>query len=147
MKGDVENMQKETIIAKSMIGYIDRNQNVIAVEHSWNLGHPKDLGKFLQEKYPTKEDAEKLVEGGIVVLKEEPKAYQGVEGFGEVICHRLAMDKTLHRPHIEFLYCHMTGVWKVSDSGIDWEPIDEYIASEEASKKRMAEIKAKKVMA
>lgn len=144
MKGDVENMLKTS---NSMIGYIDRSDNVIAVEHSWNLSEPKDLGKFLQEKYPTKEDAMKLVNGGIVVVKEEPKAYLYVDGYGEVICERLATDKTLHRPHIEFLYLWMKGGWQVSDSGIDWESIDEYIASEEASKKRMAEIKAKKAMA
>ena len=40
-------------MSNSMIGYSNRNGNgVIAVEHSWNLGEPDKLGKFLVMKYP-----------------------------------------------------------------------------------------------
>ena len=141
MKGDVENMLKTS---NSMIGYIDRSDNVVAIEPSWNLGAPEDMGKFLQEKYPTKEDAMKLVDTAISIPKFRKDDYQYVDGYGDVICERLALNKGNVRPHIEFLYLYMKGGWQVSDTGIDWESIDEYLASEEASKKRMLEIKMKK---
>ena len=117
-------------MSNSMIGYSNRNGNgVIAVEHEWNLGEPEKLGKFLVMSHPTYEDAVKLVNGGIVLLKGEPKEYHGCEGFGDVICERLALNKENHKPHIKHLYCHMTGVWKYSDDGIYWEvvqvPLDE----------------------
>jgi len=73
-------------MSNSMIGYSNRNgSGVIAVEHEWNLGEPEKLGKFLVMSHPTYEDAVKLVNGGIVLLKGEPKEYHGCEGFGDVI--------------------------------------------------------------
>ena len=117
-------------MSNSMIGYSNRNgSGVIAVEHEWNLGEPEKLGKFLVMSHPTYEDAEKLVNGGIVLLKGEPKEYYGCEGFGEVIENNISLNKENYKPHIKHLYCHMTGVWKYSDDGIYWEvvqvPLDE----------------------
>ena len=134
-------------MSNSMIGYIDNQDNVIAVEHGWNLGHPKDLGRFLNSKFPTKEDAKNIVNGGIVVVNEEPQAYQYVDGYGDVICERLAMDKTLHRPHIEYLYLFMKGSWQVSDNGIDWESVENFIEWEEQIEKRRLERNLRKVIA
>jgi len=111
-------------MSNSMIGYSNRNGNgVIAVEHEWNLGEPEKLGKFLVMSHPTYEDAVKLVNGGIVLLKGEPKEYHGCEGFGDVISVGLAFNKEDYKPHIKHLYCHMTGVWKYSDDGIYWEVV------------------------
>ncbi len=119
MKEGVENK-----MSNSMIGYSNRNgSGVIAVEHSWNLGEPEHLGNFLVMKYPTYEDAVNLVNGGLVVLKGEPKEYYGVEGFGEVIENKISLNKENYKPHIKHLYCHMTGVWKYSDDGIYWEVV------------------------
>ena len=111
-------------MSNSMIGYNNRNGcGTTAVEHEWNLGEPEKLGKFLVMEHPTYEDAVKLVNGGIVLLKGEPKEYHGCEGFGDVICERLALNKEDYKPHIKHLYCHMTGVWKYSDDGIYWEVV------------------------
>ena len=117
------------MIEKAMIGYIDRGDNVIGVEPSWNLGAPENLGKFLLEKFPTKDDAIKLVNGGMVVIDGEPQTYNYVDGFGEVIENKIHWNQENYKPHIKHLYCHMAGVWKYSDDGIYWEvvqvPLDE----------------------
>jgi hypothetical protein len=107
-----------------MIGYSNRNgSGVIAVEHSWNLGELEKLGKFLVMSHPTYEDAKELVHGGIVVLKGEPKEYEHLDRYGEVIENRIHWNKENYKPHIKHLYCHMAGVWKYSDDGIYWEVV------------------------
>ncbi len=111
-------------MSNSMIGYSNRNgSGVIAVEHSWNLGEPDKLGKFLVMEHPTYEDAVKLVNGGIVLLKGEPKEYEHLDRYGEVIENRIHWNKENYKPHIKHLYCHMAGVWKYSDDGIYWEVV------------------------
>ena len=49
-----------------MVGYIDRSDNVVAVETGWNI-KPEDMAKILLEKYPTKEDAIKAVDSPALV--------------------------------------------------------------------------------
>ena len=115
------------MIEKAMIGYIDRGDNVIGVEPSWNLGAPENLGKFLLEKFPTKDDAIKLVNGGMVVIDGEPQTYNYVDGFGEVIENNLSLNKESYRPHIKHLYLWMKKEWQYSDNGIDWVPVREEI--------------------
>tara|TARA_B100000315_G_C14566973_1_gene583447 strand:+ start:1850 stop:2425 length:576 start_codon:yes stop_codon:yes gene_type:complete len=111
-------------MSNSMIGYSNRNgSGVIAVEHSWNLGELEKLGKFLVMSHPTYEDAKELVHGGIVVLKGEPKEYEHLDRYGEVIENRIHWNKENYKPHIKHLYCHMAGVWKYSDDGIYWEVV------------------------
>ena len=36
--------------------------------------------------------------------------------------------------NIEYLYVHMKGEWHVSDNGIDWDPIEDFIRYEERQK-------------
>ena len=115
------------MIEKAMIGYIDRSSNVIGVEPSWNLGGPENLGKFLIEKFPTKDDAIKLVNGGMVVIDGEPQTYNYVDGFGEVIENRVSLNKENYKPHIKHLYLWMRNEWHYSDNGIDWVPVREEI--------------------
>ena len=115
------------MIEKAMSGYIDRGDNVIGVEPSWNCGAPENLGKFLLEKFPTKDDAIKLVNGGMVVIDGEPQTYNYVDGFGEVIENNLSLNKESYRPHIKHLYLWMKKEWQYSDNGIDWVPVREEI--------------------
>ena len=56
--------------------------------------------------------------------------YWGVEGFGDVIESNLSWNKEVMRKKVGHLFCHMTGVWKYSDNGIDWTPIREEFAEE-----------------
>ena len=49
-----------------MVGYIDRSENVVAIETSWKI-KPEDMAKILLEKYPTKEDAIKAVDSPALV--------------------------------------------------------------------------------
>ena len=76
-------LKTETKTEKAMLGYIDRNQNVVAIEPSWNLGAPEDMGKFLLEKYPTKEDAIKIVDTAISLPKFRKDDYWYVDGLTE----------------------------------------------------------------
>ena len=77
-----------------MIGYNNRNGcGTTAVEHEWNLGEPEKLGKFLVMEHPTYEDAVKLVNGGIVLLKGEPKEYEHLDRYGEVIENKIHWNK------------------------------------------------------
>jgi hypothetical protein len=40
--------------------------------------------------------------------------------------------------NIAYLYVHMKGEWHVSDNGIDWDPIEDFIRYEEKQKARRA---------
>jgi hypothetical protein len=54
--------------------------------------------------------------------------YCGVEGFGDVIESNLSWNKEDMRKDVGHLFCHMTGIWKYSDNGIDWTPaIEEFV--------------------
>ena len=49
-----------------MVGYIDRSDNVVAVETSWNISYTA-MAQILRDKYPTKEDAIKAVDSPALV--------------------------------------------------------------------------------
>jgi len=73
--------KNKTYTDKAMIGYI-RHGDVVAIEPSWNLGAPEHMGKLLLEKYPTQEDAKKLVDSAIALPKFRKEDYWYVDGFG-----------------------------------------------------------------
>ena len=112
-----------------MVGYIDRSDNVVAVETGWKSSYTA-MAQILLNKYPTKEDAIKLVDSPILVPTFRKEDYWGVEGFGDVIESNLSWNKEVMRKKVGHLFCHMTGVWKYSDNGIDWTPIREEFAEE-----------------
>jgi len=112
-----------------MVGYIDRNENVVAVETSWKIT-PEEMAKFLEKNYPTKDDSIKIVDSPVLIPTFRKEDYWGVQGFGDVIESNLSWNKEVMRKNVGHLFCHMTGVWKYSDNGIDWTPIKEEFAEE-----------------
>lgn len=121
-----------TTKTKIMVGYSD-NGDVPAVELGWECT-PEKLATLLLNKYPTKEDAIALVNSPVLMPSfiKNP-CYWGVDSFGDVIESNLSWNKEDMRKDVGHLFCHMTGVWKYSDNGIDWTPIREEF-SEEALK-------------
>ena len=111
-----------------MIGYSD-NGNVPAVELGWECT-PEKLATLLLDKYPTKEDAITLVDSPVLMPSFRKDSYWGVDSFGDVIESNLSWNKEEMRKNVGHLFCHMTGVWKYSDNGIDWTPIREEFAEE-----------------
>ena len=107
-----------------MVGYIDASSNVVAVETSWKIT-PEDMAKVLLEKYPTKEDAIKVVDSPILVPSFRKDDYWYVDGFGDVIESNLSWNKEEMRKEVGHLFLFMKGAWQYSDNGIDWEPADE----------------------
>ena len=107
-----------------MVGYIDASSNVVAVETSWKIT-PEDMAKVLLEKYPTKEDAIKVVDSPILVPSFRKDDYWYVDGFGDVIESNLSWNKEEMRKKVGHLFLFMKGAWQYSDNGIDWEPADE----------------------
>ena len=91
---------------------------------------PEEMAKFLDKEYPTKEDSIKVVESPVLIPTFKKEDYWGVEGFGDVIESNLSWNKEVMRKKVGHLFCHMTGVWKYSDNGIDWTPIREEFAEE-----------------
>ena len=118
-----------TTKTKIMVGYIDPQQNVTAVELGWECT-PEKLGTLLLNKYPTKEDAITLVDSPVLMPSFRKDSYWGVDSFGDVIESNLSWNKEDMRKDVGHLFCHMTGVWKYSDNGIDWTPIKEEFAEE-----------------
>jgi|TARA_B110000444_G_C18682411_1_gene520383 hypothetical protein len=112
-----------------MVGYIDRSQNICAVQTGWKTT-PEEMAKILDRKYPTKEDSIKVVDSPVLIPTFRKEDYWGVEGFGDVIESNLSWNKEVMRKKVGHLFCHMTGVWKYSDNGIDWTPIREEFAEE-----------------
>ena len=106
-----------------MVGYIDRSDNVVAVETSWNI-KPENMAKILLEKYPTKEDAIKAVDSPALVPSFRKDDYWYVDGFGDVIESNLSWHKEVMRKNVGHLFLFMKGTWQYSDNGIDWEPAD-----------------------
>ena len=49
-----------------MVGYIDRSDNVVAIETGWKI-KPEEMAKILLDKYPNKEDAIKAVDSSVLV--------------------------------------------------------------------------------
>ena len=107
----------------SMVGYID-NGTVVGIEPGWNI-KPQALAKLLMDRYPSKEDAMKLVDSAVLVPVFKKDDYEGVEGFGDVVESNLTHYPEYTRKHVGHLFCHMAGVWKYSNNAVDWDPITE----------------------
>ena len=112
-----------------MVGYIDRSSNICAVQSGWKTT-PEEMAKFLDREYPTKEDSITVVDSPVLLPTFRREDYWGVDGFGDVIESNLSWHKEDMRKDVGHLFCHMTGVWKYSDNGIDWTPIREEFAEE-----------------
>ena len=110
-----------------MVGYIDRSDNVVAVETGWKTT-PEAMTQVLMSQYNSKEMAQSLVDSPTLMPTFKKDDYWYVDGFGDVIESNLSWNKELMRKKVGHLFCHMTGVWKYSDNGIDWTPIREEFA-------------------
>ena len=104
-----------------MVGYIDRSDNVVAIETSWNISNTA-MAQILLNKYPTKEDAIKAVDSSVLCPIFWKDDYWYVDGFGDVIESNLSWNKETMRKNIGHLFLFMKGTWQYSDNGIDWEP-------------------------
>ena len=104
-----------------MVGYIDGSQNVSAVETGWKSSYTA-MAQILLNKYPTKEDAIKLVDSPILMPTFKKDDYCYVDGFGDVIESNLSWNKEDMRKDVGHLFLFMKGTWQYSDNGIDWEP-------------------------
>ena len=104
-----------------MVGYIDRSDNVVAVETGWKTT-PEVMAKFLLEKHPTKDEAIKLVDSPVLLPMFKKDDYEYVDGFGDVIESNLSWHKDNMRENVGHLFLFMKGTWQYSDNGIDWEP-------------------------
>ena len=104
-----------------MVGYIDRSDNVVAVETGWKTT-PEALALILLQKYPTKADAIDLVSSPILVPTFFKDDYCYVDEFGDVIESNLSWNKEVMRKNVGHLFLFMKGTWQYSDNGIDWEP-------------------------
>ena len=109
-----------------MVGYIDRSDNVVAVETSWNTSYSA-MAQILLNKYPTKEDAIKAVDSPALVPSFRKDDYEYVDGFGDVIESNLSWNKEEMRKNVGHLFLFMKGTWHYSDNGIDWEPAKDII--------------------
>ena len=103
-----------------MVGYIDRSDNVVAVETGWKTT-PEVMAEFLLEKYPTKDEAIKLVDSPVLLPMFMKDDYAYVDGFGDVIESNLSWHKENMRKNVGHLFLFMKGTWQYSDNGIDWE--------------------------
>ena len=112
-----------------MVGYIDRSDNVVAIETSWNISNTA-MAQILLNKYPTKEDAIKAVDSPALVPSFRKDDYWYVDGFGDVIESNLSWHKEVMRKNVGHLFLFMKGTWQYSDNGIDWTPIREEFAEE-----------------
>ena len=106
-----------------MVGYIDRSDNVVAVETGWKTT-PDVMAEFLLEKYPTKDEAIKLVDSPVLLPMFMKDDYAYVDGFGDVIESNLSWHKENMRKNVGHLFLFMKGTWQYSDNGIDWEPFE-----------------------
>ena len=109
---------------KIMVGYIDPQQNITAVELGWECTAEK-LGTLLLNKYPTKEDAITLVDSPVLMPSFKKDDYCYVDEFGDVIESNLSWNKEVMRKDVGHLFLFMKGTWQYSDNGIDWEPASE----------------------
>ena len=104
-----------------MVGYIDRNDNVVAVETGWKTT-PKALTGVLMSQYNSKEMAQELVDSPTLMPTFMKGDYQYVDGFCDVIESNLSWHKENMRKNVGHLFLFMKGTWQYSDNGIDWEP-------------------------
>ena len=109
-----------------MVGYIDRSDNVVAVETGWNTT-PEAMTQVLMGQYNSKEMAQSLVDSPTLMPTFKKDDYWYVDGFGDVIESNLSWNKEEMRKHIGHLFLFMKGTWQYSDNGIDWEPVEEML--------------------
>ena len=115
-----------TTKTKIMVGYIDPQQNITAVETGWKSSYTS-MAQILLNKYPTKEDAITLVDSPILVPTFRKDDYAYVDGFGDVIESNLSWNKEDMRKDVGHLFLFMKGTWQYSDNGIDWWPAEEML--------------------
>ena len=104
-----------------MVGYIDRSDNVVAVETGWKTT-PEALTGVLMSQYNSKEMAQELVDSPTLMPTFKKDDYWYVDGFGDVIESNLSWNKEEMRKNVGHLFLFMKGTWQYSDNGIDWEP-------------------------
>ena len=109
-----------------MVGYIDRSDNVVAVETGWKTT-PEALTGVLMSQYNSKEMAQELVDSPTLMPTFKKEDYWYVDGFGDVIESNLSWNKEFMRKNVGHLFLFMKGTWQYSDNGIDWEPISEIL--------------------
>ena len=93
-----------------MVGYIDGSQNVSAVQTGWDI-KPEALSKLLLDKYPTREDAIKVVDSPLLVPVFKKDDYEYVDGYGDVIESNLSWHKENMRKDVGHLFLFMKGTW------------------------------------
>ena len=106
-----------------MVGYIDRSDNVVAVETGWKTT-PEAMTQVLMGQYNSKEMAQSLVDSPTLMPTFKKDDYWYVDGFGDVIESNLSWNKEEMRKNVGHLFLFMKGTWQYSDNGIDWEPAD-----------------------
>ena len=106
-----------------MVGYIDRSDNVVAVETGWKTT-PEALTGVLMSQYNSKEMAQELVDSPTLMPTFMKDDYWYVDGFGDVIESNLSWNKDEMRKNVGHLFLFMKGTWQYSDNGIDWEPFE-----------------------
>ena len=104
-----------------MVGYIDRSDNVVAVEIGWKTT-PEAMTKVLMGQYNSKEMAQSLVDSPTLMPTFKKDDYWYVDGFGDVIESGISWHKEVMRKNVGHLFLFMKGTWQYSDNGIDWEP-------------------------
>ena len=104
-----------------MVGYIDRSDNVVAVETGWKTT-PEALTGVLMSQYNDKEMAQSLVDSPTLMPSFKKDDYCYVDGFGDVIESNLSWNKEEMRKNVGHLFLFMKGTWQYSDNGIDWWP-------------------------
>ena len=109
-----------------MVGYIDRSDNVVAVETGWKTT-PEAMTKVLMGQYNSKELAQSLVDSPTLMPTFKKDDYWYVDGFGDVIESNLSWNKEEMRKNVGHLFLFMKGTWQYSDNGIDWEPASEVL--------------------
>ena len=109
-----------------MVGYIDRSDNVVAVETGWNTT-PEAMTQVLMSQYNSKDMAESLVDSPTLMPTFKKDDYWYVDGFGDVIESNLSWNKEEMRKNVGHLFLFMKGTWQYSDNGIDWEPATELL--------------------
>ena len=109
-----------------MVGYIDRSDNVVAVETGWKTT-PEAMTKVLMGQYNSKEMAQELVDSPTLMPTFKKEDYWYVDGFGDVIESNLSWNKEEMRKNVGHLFLFMKGTWQYSDNGIDWWPAEEML--------------------
>ena len=104
-----------------MVGYIDRSDNVVAVETGWKTT-PEAMTQVLMGQYNSKEMAQELVDSPTLMPTFKKDDYCYVDGFGDVIESNLSWNKEEMRKNVGHLFLFMKGTWQYSDNGIDWWP-------------------------